>query len=272
MAILNPPSGPVYVSSTDIAEAERRAAELEVPAPTFVTVSPEDRVAELRVGEIENIPTARLAIQESVNKINELIRKEPGTWNYRGDWVDIVKYKAYDVVIFDDRTWLALLDSLNEEPAEASLFWTALTGATGGGGGGGGITTDILARYVASGSAPMLLSPDTVLEQIVPGVTISFTLTAAKTVGIWMRLEFTSFGGASRFLIKENGVKVWPEYGTQANWIQSSGDGSLFFLAEALHIKTLPIGTYTYTVWEAASGSLAGKTYYNRLLEARDYT
>lgn len=143
----------------------------------------------------------------------------------------------------------------------------------GGGGGGGG---DRLAVVAISGQAPDTVNPDPTTRTLVPGVTLSLTLAATKTVRIAFEIDYTSTGGGSRFSIYIDGTLVWPEWGTGSNvevgWFEDAGDGAGYLLAKGHCVRELTAGTYTIEVRESASGSTAGKTYYSRLLEVRDVT
>ncbi len=93
------------------------------------------RVTELRVGRVEDIPDLRLANQETVNKVNEIIRTHLQALMWQGAWDLETKYLVGDVVSAGGSVWIALEGSTDVTPVEG-LIWTKL--ATGGGGGGGG--------------------------------------------------------------------------------------------------------------------------------------
>lgn len=157
--------------------------------------------------------------------------------------------------------------------ANRIAFLLTEIGFGGGGGGGGG---DRLAVVAIAGTAPTTVNPDPTAKTLVPGMTLSLTLAATKTVRIAFEIDYTSTGGGSRFSIFIDGVRIWPEWGVvssdEVGWFEDSGDGAGYLLGKGQCIRQLTAGTYTIEIKESASGSTAGKTYYARHLEVRDVT
>jgi hypothetical protein len=130
----------------------------------------------------------------------------------------------------------------------------------------------LLAAALVAGTAPSTVNPDPASPTQVPGMAVTFTLAATKTVVIRFRADFTSTGGGSRFSVTDNGTKVYPEWGSEMGWTVPSGDGAAFLWVEGNCVRSLASGTHTILVRESASGSTAGKTYYSRTLEIWDLT
>jgi hypothetical protein len=149
-------------------------------------------------------------------------------------------------------------------------------GFTIGAGGGGGGSSDVLVRAIGKGTSSVTVNPDPAAPTLISGMTVDLSLASTKTVGIFYHADFTSTGGGSRTAIYVDGVLTWPQWGVGSNvevgWFEDIGDGAGLWVAEGLCIIELAAGDYTIEIKESASGSTNPKTWYNRLLEVRDYT
>lgn len=80
------------------------------------------KIAEIRVGKTDTTEDLRLAVQELVNKVNELVRASSLSITWQGDWSAATQYSTTSMVRNGGFLWVALRDNMGVVPV-AGADW-----------------------------------------------------------------------------------------------------------------------------------------------------